>query len=173
MEQFISITPKGNIFNGKGPGIVREQLTSAMYEATAFLEEKVKENLPTELDGLSRGIGIFGNQGGLRGGIHGEVEKGTLAIKGIVAHQSLYGDIIEKGRTPGQPPPPKGTLVRWIEVKLGMSQDQAERIEFVVRRKIGQKGFPGIHMFERAFEDNYEDLMKLFDKRGFEITRAL
>ncbi len=162
------------MFDGQGPGIVREKLTAAMYEAVAFLETKVKENLPTVLDGLSRGVGVFGDQGGLRSTIHGEVQKGTMAIKGVVAHgKELYGDIIEKGREPGKAMPPKGSLVRWIEVKFGLRTEEAQKIEFVVRRKIAQKGFPGIHMFERAFDNNFADLAKLFDRHGFDIARTI
>ena len=173
MELKATITTKGHLFDGQGPAIIREKLTAAMYEATSFLETKVKENLPTEVDGISRGVGVFGDQGGLRGGIHGEVEKGTAIVKGIVAHQSAYGDVVERGRSAGKGMPPKGMLVRWMEVKLGMSSEEALKKEFIFRRSIGKKGFKGVHMFERAFNDNYDQLVEIFNYYGFEIAKAL
>jgi hypothetical protein len=50
---------------------------------------------------------------------------------------------------------------------------QAKRLEFIIRRKIGQKGFPGAQMFEKALDENMAKLMEIFDKAGFEITREL
>lgn len=174
MDLIATITLKGNLFDGKAPAIVRAQLVAYMYEATAFLEEKVKANLPTDLDGLSRGVGVYGNAGGLRSTIHGEpTDVNGTTIKGVVAHESIYGDIIEKGREAGKTMPPSGTLLRWMEVKLGMSKKEALSKEFIIRRKIGQKGFPGIHMFERAFNEGFNQLTEMADKYGFQISRAL
>lgn len=106
-----------------------------MYEATSFLEGEVKKNTP---------IGVSGAKGGLRSTIYEEViEKGTPLIKGIVDTQSPYGEVIEKGRRAGKTWPPEGALLRWIEIKMGVPEEMAKRLEFVIRRKIGQKGFPG------------------------------
>ncbi len=165
MELKVSVIQKGKIFEGKGPEIVNENLTAAMYEATSFLEREVKRRTPQ---------GVFGAKGGLRSTIRGEVEgKGTPLIKGIVAHTSVYGDVIEKGRTAGKTWPPEGSLLRWIEVKLGVDERTAKRLEFVIRRKIGKKGFPGVYMFENAFNENWTKIQKIFDRCGFEIAREL
>jgi hypothetical protein len=166
MELKVSIQTKGKIFEGKAPEIIREQLTSAMYEATSFLEREVKKRTPT---------GVYGAKGGLLATIHGEVVgKGTPLIKGIIVHgKGTYGDVIEKGRRVGKTWPPEGALLRWIEVKMGLDTVQAKRLEFIIRRKIGQKGFPGAQMFEKALDENMAKLMEIFDKAGFEITREL
>ena len=165
MDFKVSIETKGKIFEGKAPEIVREALTDVMYEATAFLEREVKARTPR---------GVFGASGGLVSTIHGEVVgKGTTAIKGIVGHMSKYGDVIEKGRTAGKTWPPEGVLLRWIELKIGVADEMARRLEFVIRRKIGQKGFPGAHMFERALKEGWPRLKKMFDDAGFKIARKL
>jgi hypothetical protein len=166
MELKVSVTTKGKIFEGKAPEIIREQLTSAMYEATSFLEREVKKRTPT---------GVYGAKGGLVSTIHGEVlGKGTPMIKGIVGHgKGTYGDVLEKGRRAGKTWPPEGALLRWIEVKMGLDTVQAKRLEFIIRRKIGKKGFPGAQMFEKALDENMGKLTEIFDKAGFEITREL
>ena len=165
MELKVSVTQKGKIFEGKAPEIINSALTSAMYEATSFLEKEVKRRTP---------VGVFGAQGGLLSTIHGEViGKGTPVVKGIVGHQSKYGDVIEKGRTAGKKWPPEGVLLRWIEVKLGVEDNVAKQLEFIIRRKIGKKGFPGVHMFERALIENWPKLQEIFDHCGFNIAREL
>jgi hypothetical protein len=165
MELKATVTMTGPIFEGEAPEIVNKNLTAAMYEAVMLLEKKVKQFAPQ---------GVTGAQGGLRAGIKGEVvNKGTPIIKGIVTHQSKYGAVIEKGRTAGSSWPPPGYLIKWIEQKLGIYGTEAKRVEFLVRRKIGKKGFPGVHMFEKAFERNFYEIQGIFERCGFKITRDL
>ena len=165
MEFKVTIEPKGRIFEGKAPEIMQQSLEDAMYEATSYLEREVKKRTPT---------GVFGASGGLVSTIHGEVVgKGTPLVRGIVGHQSAYGDVIEKGRRAGKTWPPEGALLRWIEMKMGVPEEQARRLEFVIRRKIGQKGFPGAHMFEKALTQGWPILNKIFDEAGFRIAKNL
>ena len=182
MDLKYSITTKGAFFDGKSKEFVGRKLTGAMWEAVQFLETKVKEYLPSEIDGRSRGVGVFGDKGGLRGTIHGEVEKGSSffrgmtggsVITGIVGHSSVYGDVIEKGRAAGKGMPPKGALLRWMEVKLGMDRGEATKKEYGLRRSIGKKGFPGVRMFERAFKDHEATVVSIFQRYGFDIAGVL
>ncbi len=166
MEELrVSVNQKGKIFEGQPSEVVNQKLTSAMYEATAFLERKVEEHTPQ---------GVGGAKGGLISTIQGEVQgKGTSVVKGVITHQSKYGDVIEKGRTAGKTWPPEGALLRWIEVKMGKGEGEAKKLEFVIRRKIGQKGFPGVHMFEKGLTQNWPKVQEIFDRAGFEIASAL
>lgn len=182
MDLKYEIKRKGAFFDDKTPGEISRELNRAMTEAVQFLEVKVKEYLPSDVDGISRGVGVFGDQGGLRSTIHGEVSKGSAFFKGmtgssvitgIVGHMSAYGDVIEKGRRANKGMPPKGSLVRWMEVKLGMSTEEARKKEFVLRRSIGKKGFPGVRMFERAFNEHETTVHGIFEYYGFRVSRAL
>ena len=164
MQMGAHVTAHGHVFDGQGPEIVRKELEAAMHEAVAFLEKKVKEFAP---------VGVYGAQGGLLSTIRGEVEKGAAFMKGIVFHGSKYGDVIEKGRTAGKGMLPEGTLIRWIELKMGLDAAAAQKIEYVVRRKIGKKGFPGAHMFEKAWKAGWPVVQQIFEKRGFMIAEAL
>ncbi|MBI5075631.1 MAG: hypothetical protein HZB62_10775 [Nitrospirae bacterium] len=163
MQATISVT--GRIFKGDAPAVINKSMTALMYKVVAFLERAVKARTPR---------GVFGAQGGLLGSIQGEVQgKGTPTIKGTVFHGSKHGDVVEKGRTAGKAMPPAGTLVRWLEVKLGLSEKQAQRIEYVVRRKIAKKGFAGAYMFERAWTEHWPYIQRMFEQEGFEIAKEL
>lgn len=162
MELRVSILTKGKIFEGKAPEIIQQARQESMYEATAYLESLVKQLTPT---------GVYGASGGLVSTIYGEVLE--MGSKGIIGHQSIYGDVIEMGRRAGKKWPPEGALLRWIEMKIGAQGKAAERLEFVIRRKIGQKGFPGAHMFDQAFKKGWPTLKEIFDRVGFKITREL
>lgn len=165
MDIKATVTARGPVFEGKAPEILNRALAAAMDEATLLLEGEVKKRTPQ---------GVFGAKGGLLSTIHGEVEgRGTPVVKGIIGTQSKYGEVVEKGRRPGQKMPPEGTLLRWIEVKMGLDAVAARKIEYVVRRKIGKKGFPGAHMFEAAFDLNFVKLQEIFDRYGFAIARKL
>jgi len=168
MKMEATVTIKGAIFAGKGPEIIQSEVLAFMYEATAFLERKVKENIRE-----AGRVGVGGAQGGLLSTIHGEVEKGTPVTKGVVAHQSKYGDVIEKGRTPGKTWPPEGALLKWMMLKMGLGETEAKRLEFVVRRKIGRKGFPGIHMFEKAWTRYLPQIIAMADTHGLKLAERL
>jgi len=163
MDIKVSISARGAIFDGKSETIMLDAITAAMYEATSFIEREVKKRTP---------VGVSGARGGLIASIHGEVQRGTRYVKGIVGHQSTYGDVVELGRRPGKTWPPEGSLIKWIQVKLGVDAVKAKKLEFVIRRKIGQKGIPGVFMFRNALDENWPKLEAMFQKYGFIITRA-
>lgn len=163
MQTKITIKPRGKIFEGKAPGIIRKNLLGAMHEAIAYLEREVKERTP---------VGMFGSSGGLRGSIAGVVKSFT-SIGGVVAvtgQAMRYGEVVEKGRRPNKAMPPEGSLVSWIQQRFGVDAETAAKIEFPVRRKIGKEGFEGAHMFEEALKQGESTVTRIFDKMGFDIS---
>jgi hypothetical protein len=165
MNLGISIEKNGAILNGKGPEVIQAGLDRLIDMIVQFLTVEVKKRTPQ---------GAMGAQGGLLGSIQNQVVgKGTPMIKGIVASAQKYAEVIEKGRDPGKAWPPEGVLLRWIEVKMGLSGEEAKRVEFLVRRKIGQKGFPGRHMFEHAVSQNLGRIDSMAEAEGFKISSQL
>lgn len=165
MQFSLRIDTQGALLSGQAPAVVQRNLTRAVTTATLLLHREVVARTPQ---------GVFGAQGGLLGSIQQEVTgKGTLLVKGEVGSAQKYAEVIEKGRTPGKGMPPAGTLLRWLEVKLGLDARTAKRVEFVVRRKIGQKGFDGAHMFEKALEQNLPQIEAIFARAGLTITKEL
>lgn len=162
MELKATIKAQGPIFAGTAPEIIRRDLLAVMHEATSFLEGKVREKTPQ---------GVYGMEGGLRASIHGEVVEHGTSVMGIVGHgKGTYGDVVEYGRRPGQKMPPAGAMLRWVEIKTGLSGKAAQSVEFLIRRKIGRKGFEGAHMFERTWTESQGALQQMFQRAGFDIA---
>lgn len=161
----VKINTSGALLSGKAPEVIQAGLDRFVTIATQFLANEVQKRTPQ---------GVMGYQGGLISTINSEVTgKGTPLIKGVVFHGSKYGDVVEKGRTAGKGMPPKGSLIRWLEVKLGLSEKEAQRIEFVVRRKIASKGTKGSQMFEKALTDNIGKLEQMAQTCGLAIATEL
>ena len=165
MNLNVTVTQQGPLLEGKGPEIVQRHLDRFITLATALLLAEVKKRTPQ---------GVYGAQGGLLGSIQPDIRgKGSPVVKGIVATAQKYGEVIEKGRRPGKGIAKSADLSRWIEVKFGVDAKTAKRLEFVVRRKIRQKGFEGAHMFERALTENMGRLQALAEAEGLAVSREM
>jgi hypothetical protein len=165
MDFAVRVKIKGPLLSGKGPEIIQRQQEAAITEMVMYLLPKIQALTPQ---------GVFGAQGGLLASIQADFQgKGTPAFKGILATDSKYGDVIDKGRRAGKGMPPKGSLVRWIELKFGLDEKSAQRIEYVVRHKIGQKGFEGVHMFEKGLADSMAMLQSIAARYGLETVKEL
>lgn len=165
MNLQLNVSSKGALLSNQGAPIIQSNLDRAITEATLLLYAKVTSHTPQ---------GVFGAQGGLLGSIQQDVRgKGTPLVHGIVMSAHKYAEVIEKGRRPGKGMPPRGSLLRWLEVKLGLDSKTASKIEFVVRRSIGRKGFEGAHMFEKAWKENQGRIQNIFERHGLKITEEL
>lgn len=60
-----------------------------------------------------------------------------------VYNQAPYASIMEHGRRAGKRMPPKEPIVRWIQRRLGRSEQEARRLAFVFQRAIARKGITG------------------------------
>jgi len=158
------ITAKGAMLTGNPAQIVRRNMRKAMNEAVQFGVRQVKGRTPQ---------GVMGAQGGLLASIQGEVIGRGGDVVGIVGSTSGYGLVVEKGRAPGSKMPPEGTMLRWLEVKMGLSAEEAKGIEFVVRRKIGKDGTEGAFMFEQTIEEDGPQFQQIFERYGLVMTREL
>lgn len=165
MDYKVAVKVSGPLLSGQGAEAVQKQLEAFIVSTTMYILPRVKARTPQ---------GVYGAQGGLLGSIQADFPgKGTPLVKGVIATAQMYGEPVEKGRTPGKGMPPKGTLVRWLEVKLGLDRKSAERIEYVVRRKIGRKGFAGARMFEQGLAEHWPWVEANAQRHGLEIAREL
>lgn len=141
-----------------------------MHEATQFGTRRVKERTPQ---------GVFGAQGGLLASIEPEVRETSQGVIGLIATPHVYGLAVEKGRKPGGKMPPGGKgsksrpLLRWVTVKMGVTGKEADRVEFLVRRKIARKGTKGAFMFERTLDEDWPEFQNIFERYGVKIGREL
>jgi hypothetical protein len=161
----LSINTTGALLQGQAGAVIQRNLDGLVDEATMFLTAEVKKRTPQ---------GVSGAQGGLLGSIIGEVfNKGTALVKGLVMTANKYAEVIEKGRRPGKGVP-HDALLDWIRVKLGITDPkELERVNYLIRWKIYQKGFAGAHMFEKALTENTAILEAMATRRGMMITQEL
>lgn len=165
MELRARIEISGPLLAGQGPKIIQKHVERFVTTAVLLLEREVKLLTPQ---------GVSGAQGGLLSTIKHEVSgRGSALVRGVVGTSSPYGEVIERGRRPGRGWPPRGALLRWVELKFGVSGREAQRIEYLVRRKIARKGFEGAHMFDRAFEKNLSRLQQLAQQEGLALSVEL
>lgn len=166
MRIFSKMILQGALFVGprRPERIVNENETAAMQEAVQFTTRGVKKRTPQ---------GVMGAQGGLLGSISGEVRQRAKGPLGIVSTPLLYGLVMEEGRRPGKARPPEGVLLRWIEVKMGVGEDEAQKIEPALRWSIAKRGIEGKHMFGKTLEEDWPDIEAIFSRYGIRIAREL
>lgn len=83
------------------------------------------------------------------------------ALHWFVAPGVGYGPWVEGGRMPMRKMPPKGSLIAWIKIKLGMGEKQAERFEFVLARAIQRQGIQPQPYMKPAFDAKKQRVVDL------------
>lgn len=113
-----------------GKEVVRHAFTRAMPAASKAVQRMLEEET------IKRGI--FFKKRFARGW---RVRKGLQpGFSATVYNKQHYAIVIEKGRRPGRRPPPRGALIQWVQIKLGVSAKDAPRVAFLVARAIGIRG---------------------------------
>lgn len=79
----------------------------------------------------------------------------------FVAPGMNYAPWVEGGRMPMRKMPPKGSLVAWIKLKLGVSEKQAGRLEFVIARAIQRQGIQPQPFMQPTYEAKRERVVQL------------
>lgn len=51
-----------------------------------------------------------------------------------------YAGVIEEGRRPNNKFPPRAAIVRWIQLKMKKTREEAQKLAFVVQRAIAARG---------------------------------
>ncbi|MCF6265234.1 MAG: hypothetical protein L3J57_01660 [Desulfuromusa sp.] len=147
----------------KGPELVQHNLDAFVEEVVQMLEREIKELTPQGVYGL-RGAGLLNSIG------HTITGRGSKHVRGVIGTPQPYGEFVERGRRPGKMPP-QGVLLRWVEVKLGLSGKEAQRVEYLIRRKIGQKGTAGAAMFAKGLLENLPRIEQI--SRRYELKTTV
>ena len=158
------IVEKGTLLTGRPAEVVRGEMLAAMHEATQFGVRRVKERTSQ---------GVMGTQGGLWSSIEPEVRPMAAGVTGMIGTAYKYGLVVEKGRRPGRPMPPKGSMLRWVRVQMGVPAEKAKSVEFLVRRKIARKGTKGVFMFEQTIKEDWRQFQEIFERHGVRLAEEL
>jgi hypothetical protein len=124
----------------RAPEMAMEETARFVLEGELLLERETKENTPKATGLLSQSI--FAR------------EPAVLAdqVIGVVGTAMAYAVPVELGTKPHFPP--IQPLADWARLKLGIAPEDAERVGFLIARKISIRGTEAAEMFGRAFRDN-------------------
>jgi len=168
----------------KYPVAVRAGAEVGIEKAILLLENAVK----TKIQQGRPPHGSTVATGTLLGAVFSELRGTPVEPYGVVAVSppaDRYALVVEMGRTPGARMPPPEALITWVRQKLSTAigaaatvtsksgkthrskklAAAAERgLAFVVARSIGKKGFPGVHMFENAFNEQQQNVQQIIQE---------
>lgn len=118
------------------PGyLVGQAKVAAIDAAGPYLQRKLYDRTPTGATALLRQHTTYE-----RGSFMGEPQ----GFVGPVGAPSLYALFAEEGRRPGAMPP-KEPIAYWVRRVLQVSGPEADRVTYLVRRKIARRGTKGHH----------------------------
>ena len=121
------------------------RLVAAVYQSCLLLEREVKERTPK---------GAFS---ALVGSIAAQPPNVTGAgVEASVGSALNYAESVELGTKPHFPP--VAPLADWARAKLGLSEDDAARVAWMIARKISKQGTQGAFMFTNAVDATREQI---------------
>lgn len=124
------------LYKDGGSIIIVEEFSKAINLALDKIKNDLQRKLPKGATGnLQKSLTVDPAKSQYRG----------KRVVGRVYHRgygSRYAGVVEFGRSRGRTRPPKGALVRWLMSK-GLSEKEARRKDFPVRKAIGEKGVEG------------------------------
>lgn len=138
----------------KFPEIMREELLPAVRDIDLELLRALKEQLPKGAGGLSGG-------GGLVGSIFTEEQQLADNVIGMVATALPYAEYVELGTKPHFPP--LQPLQDWAMAKLGVSEEEAPSVAFLIARKIARVGTKADGTWQRVAESQKDRAIEHFE----------
>lgn len=143
----------------------RAAITEQMQKAVAATYIAVKGYTPK------------GASGQLNVAISREVINFPSSVQGRVfvkeGGSRQYAKPVEFGRGKNLKWPPKGALINWLIVKLGMTPKMAKQREWLFRRSIAIKGINPVLMFFKGFHESRSIVRGLFRNTGKVIKEKL
>jgi hypothetical protein len=165
----LTITPRlgtGPLLKpGEAARLAFEKVEAALWESVQYLQESVKEATP---------VGVFGEEGGLRGSIFGKVTGASLLeLKGVVSSAAKYAEPVELGTRPHWLPVAAiPALAKWAQVKLGKTGPEAVQMAWGIRGTIAKRGTRGHFMFAHTLALSEAKLAEIWDRAGYDLAIA-
>lgn len=145
----------------RAPKTVAKFLGSSMEQAVSLLHYRVSDKTP---------IGV-GNAGHLATSIQTDVTTLTDSVIGAVGTNKPYGEAVELGTKPHMPP--IQPLFDWCQVVLGLDEDKAQQVAFLIAMKIKHKGTEGKFMFRDSFEESEQQIEAMFNQARAKILESM
>lgn len=146
------------------PDHVRKNVTDAMNKSVFTVVSEVRPLTP---------VGVSSR---LRNSIGSQVETTQSTVIGRVGStlkSEEYPAVMELGRRPGAAMPPVDALMRWVHLKLGVSNEQARGVAFTVARAISRRGIKGYFYLKRGLEASRTKIQGYFDEALSQLAKDL
>lgn len=143
------------------PALVRGAHSGAA-RCVAYLVQRTREAPPANPAGVGEGGAV--NTGNLlRGWRWKPLDDGA-----IVHNLQGYSPIVELGRRAGSKMPPLAAIVPWIRRRLGMTEAEAMEIQYIIRKRIAERGLIG-----RRIMTAHEAHVRQLELLNLEVVREL
>jgi hypothetical protein len=119
----------------------------AALRGVGIMQRRTREAPPANPAGKGSGGAV--NLGDLLRGWKAEQLSDGARVYNIMGH----APVVEHGRRANKKPPPSDVIARWLQRRLGMSEDEARSIAFPVARAIGKRGLKGRKIAEGGQEE--------------------
>jgi hypothetical protein len=125
---------------------VKRGLLSGAMRTLPTMHRRTREASPANPSGTGKG-GAVNTGNYLRAWKARATENGA-----VVENESPAASIIEYGRRPGKMPP-RDAIARWAQRRLGLKEDDAKGIAFVIGRAIKARGLKARNVLSGATEE--------------------
>jgi hypothetical protein len=79
---------------------------------------------------------------------------------GVLENVAPHSAVVEEGRRPNRRAPPSQVMYEWARRRLGLSDQEARRVAFLMARAVGRRGLRGRHILR----DNMEEVLRLVEQ---------
>lgn len=142
----------------RAPSMVQRELLAAATEASMLLEREVKDAMPA-VSGLTRAS------------VTSDAFSTPAGVLGVVGSAQVAAVALELGTKPHMPP--VKALVPWVIEALGVEPKRAERVAFLVARKIARVGTKAQKPFEKSLGVTQPQIVRMFEAAAGRIAAQL
>lgn len=129
----------------RAPDFFLQRLASALERGANELAREARSRAPKAFSTLTNSIRAIRES----------------ALHWVIIPGVNYGGWVEGGRMPMRKMPPKGSLLAWIKIKLGLGEKEASRFEYVLARAIQRRGIQPQPYMAPAFEAKKQRVVDL------------
>lgn len=150
--------PDTPLWNGSGPKIADDELRAAMNASVLQVKGAILPLVPV-------------NQGFLRQGVQTSVIGEMVDLRGRIFDPITYALPVEEGTRPHFPP--LAPLMRWAQLKLGVSEKESRSVAFLIARAISRRGTKAVRFFAQAWQATKGQVSERFAKARARIIERL
>lgn len=150
--------PDTPLWLGHGPKIADEELRAAMNASVLQVKGAILPLVPV-------------NQGMLRQGVQTSITGDAFDLRGRIFDPITYALPVEEGTKPHFPP--LAPLMRWAQLKLGVSEKDSRSVAFLVARAISRRGTKAVRFFAQAWQATQGQVVDRFERARARIIERL